>query len=177
MIIYTGRFQPFHNGHLSLIKRIKTDYPDQKLCLAIIKDVPFERKSEFDKMVDGMLSQERNPFNSEVTLTLINEALKTEEIADIFVTLMPRASKETWGTITALFDCERTWVFTKNQTDIDDWEEKKSGFYQSMGDKIIRIPIVKDINGSEIRRALNDGDYEYLKRFVPQSIYEFLKQN
>ena len=75
MIIYTGRFQPFHNGHLSLIRRLREEYPTQKLCLAIIKDVPFKEKTEFDKTVDSMLSCERNPFNSETVLSIIEETL------------------------------------------------------------------------------------------------------
>ena len=89
---------------------------------------------------------------------------------------MPRASQEMWPIISALFDCERTWVFTQNQVDVDEWEEKKCKFYQSMGEKIIRLPIVKDINGSEIRRCLNDGDFDSLKKLVPLNVYEYLKK-
>lgn len=128
MIIYTGRFQPFHNGHLSLIKRIRANYPEQKLCIAVIKDVPIDVKSEFDRTADGVLSKKGNPFNSEIVLTLIEKVLKSENIDNTVVTLMPRASKGTWGIITALFDCERTWIFTKNQSNTDEWEEKKQVF-------------------------------------------------
>ena len=77
MIIYTGRFQPFHNGHLSLIKRIRANYPEQKLCIAVIKDVPIDVKSEFDRTADGVLSKKGNPFNSEIVLTLIEKVLKS----------------------------------------------------------------------------------------------------
>lgn len=177
MIIYTGRFQPFHNGHLFLIKKLRQEYPDKQLCLAVIKDVQFEEKTEFDKIVDVMLSKGRNPFNSEITLSLIEETIKAENLNNVTVTLMPRASKNMWGIITSLFDCERIWVFTKNQDGIDEWEESKVRFYQSMGDKVIRMPIVKDINGSDIRKALSYGDYEYLKSIVPRNVYEYLKQN
>ena len=175
MIIYTGRFQPIHNGHLSLIKRLRTEYPNQTLCIAVIKDIPLEKKSEFDKTSDVILSQERNPFNTEMTLSLINKVVKAEGIDNIIVTLMPRASSATWGIIKALFDCERIWVFTKNRISIDDWEDKKSAFYQSMGDKVIRIPIDKAISGSDIRILIQNSDYDKLQLYLHPSTIEAIK--
>lgn len=175
MIIYTGRFQPFHNGHLSLIKQLSKEHPDETLCIAVIKDIPLEEKTEFDKTVDGMLSQDRNPFNAEITLALIDKVLKAERIDNIVVTLMPRASSATWGIIKALFDCERIWVFTKNQISSDDWEDKKSAFYQSMGDKVIRIPIDKTISGSDIRILIQNSEYDKLQLYLHPSTIEAIK--
>lgn len=174
MIIYTGRFQPIHKGHLSLIKRLRAEYPNQTLCIAVIKDIQVGEKTEFDKTVDGMLSKERNPFNTEITLSIIDKVLKAEGIENTIVTLMPRASLETWNMVKALFDCERIWVFTKNQIGLDDWEEKKSAFYQDMGDKIIRVPITKDINGSDIRMLIENRNYDKLKLYLHVSTIETL---
>lgn len=174
MIIYTGRFQPLHNGHLSLIKQLRQEYPGETLCIAVIKDIPLEEKTEFDKTVDGMLSQDRNPFNTEITLSLIDKVLKAEGIDKIVVTIMPRASLTTWGIIKALFDCERIWIFTKNQITFDDWEDKKAAFYQSMGDKVIRIPIEKNVEGSLIRQAIKDRDYDTLATMVPKEVLNYI---
>jgi len=126
MIIFTGRFQPFHNGHISFIKQLRSEFSNQLLCVAIIKDVPLSTKNEFDKTVDDKLTPDRNPFNAEITLSLINQVLKDEGIDNAIVTLMPRASEATWDIIKTLFDCDRTWVFTQNQVDVDDWEDKKA---------------------------------------------------
>lgn len=174
MIIYTGRFQPIHNGHLSLIQQLRKEYPSETLCVAVIKDIPLEEKSEFDRTVDGMLSQDRNPFNTEITLSLIDNVLKAEGIDNTIVTLMPRASSATWGIVNALFDCERIWIFTKNQISRDDWEDKKAFFYKSMGDKVIRVPIEKTVEGSLIRQAIKNRDYDTLATMVPKEVLNYI---
>ncbi len=177
MIIFTGRFQPFHNGHVSLIKQLRKEYPTQSLCIAVIKDVPLATKNEFDKTVDDKLTPERNPFNAEITLSLINQVLKAEGIDNTVVTLMPRASAATWDIVKTLFDCERIWAFTKNQVALDDWEDKKAAFYQSMGDKVIRIPIEKDIEGTIIRQAIKNHDYEKLDTMVPKAVLKYIVEH
>ena len=177
MIIYTGRFQPFHNGHLDLIKRLKCEYRNEHICLAIIKDVPINNKTMFDEVVDSMLEKARNPFNSEVTLALIRESLHDEGLEDVLVTLMPRASFETWSLITALFDCERTWVFTENQLGKDEWDDKKYEFYKSRGDKVVRVPIKKDFSGSLIRKYIEAKKFGALKTLMPVCILNYLMNN
>lgn len=177
MIIYTGRFQPFHNGHLDLIKSLKLEYPNERICLAIIKDVPINKKTMFDEAVDSMLVKTRNPFNSEVTLALIREALHDEGLEDVLVTLMPRASCETWSLITALFDCERTWVFTENQLGKDEWEDKKYEFYKSRGDKVVRVPIKKNFSGSLIREYIEAKNFGALKTLLPECVLNYMMNN
>ena len=146
MIIYTGRFQPFHNGHLSLIKTLRSSFPTEIICIAVIKDVPLQnKKDEFDELVDQQLRVSKNPFSSDVVLKLIDEVLQQEKLYNVVTTLMPRASKETWQIINALFDCKRIWAFTHNSLQPDEWEEEKAEFYSSMGESIIRIPIKKEI--------------------------------
>lgn len=177
MIIYTGRFQPFHNGHMNLIKRLKREYPNEHICLAIIKDVPINIKTIFDEVVDNMLEKARNPFNSEVTLALVCEALRDDGLEEVLVTLMPRASDETWLLITALFDCERIWVFTENQLGKDEWEDKKYEFYKSRGDKVVRVPIKKDFSGSLIREYLEAKNFGALKTLLPECVLNYLMNN
>ena len=166
-----------HNGHLSLIKQLKKQYPNETVCIAVIKDTPLGSKTDFDHVADGMLSSERNPFDTQVTLTLIDRVLKAEHLDNVLVTLMPRASLATWPVVTALFDCQRTWVFTQNQISPDVWEDQKATFYQSMGDKVIRVPIQKSISGTLIRQAIKLHDYDSLATMVPQQVLQYIVEN
>ena len=175
MIIYTGRFQPFHNGHLSLINTLQKEYPNQIICIGIIKSVPIQNKSNFDKEVDTQLSDSKNPFDAETVLHLIDIVLQQEGLKNVVTTLMPRASQETWPTICAMFDCERVWAFTENRLQVDEWEQKKAAWYADMGENTIHIPIEKNINGTDIRTAIQEGNFDSLAPFVPIPILDYLK--
>ena len=172
MLIYTGRFQPVHNGHISLIQKLRELYPHETICVAIIKNVPIESDNEFDKSVDSMMLEERNPYSAEVVLKMMTKVIKTRFPENVVATLMPRASVSNWSTITALFDCERIWAFTENQNTVDEWEKKKFDFYTQQGDETIRVKIKKDIEGTKIREFLKKKDYDSLKRLVPAEIIE-----
>lgn len=175
MLIFTGRFQPFHNGHLSIIDRLRTLYPQEIICVAIIKDTPIKKeKTEFDKIVDRKLSKDQNPFPADVTIMLVNKILKNLAYDNVVTTLMPRAASETWEYIISLFDNERTWVFTKNTSAQDDWEDEKCHFYESQGEKVIRIPIEKEIEGTIIRQAIRDREYDKLVAMVPKEVLSYI---
>ena len=176
MIIYTGRFQPFHNGHLSLIKYLRNNYPEQTICIAIIKDVSIKsQKSMFDQLTDQQLIKSKNPFDSEIVLKLICSVLQQEHLPNVVTTLMPRASLETWSAICALFDCQRTWAFTQNTLQQDVWEQNKIAFYESLGESTITVPIQKSISGTDIRTAIANSDFKMLSELVPPQVLEHLK--
>ena len=131
MLIYTGRFQPFHNGHLSILIRLHEIYPDETICVAVIKDYAFyKKKNDFDRRVDAELSKNDSRFNAEKTLSVITKVIRTRDLKNVVTTLMPRASIESWPTIEYLFDCKRTWIFTENRYEPDDWELLKVNFYK-----------------------------------------------
>lgn len=177
MFIFTGRFQPFHNGHLSIIEYLSKKYPNEIICVAIIKDYPFlEEKSDFDKRVDIELSKKSDALDAEKTLHIITNILQNRGYKNTVVTLMPRASSESWKVIESLFDCNRIWVFTDNQQQPDSWEELKRNFYVSMNEDIILVPIEKTVNGTDIRFRLKNKDYEILRESLPKEVIDFYKK-
>lgn len=177
MLIFTGRFQPFHNGHLNIIEYLRKKFPNEIICVAIIKDYPFlGEKSDFDKRVDIELAKKTDEFDAEKALHIITKVLKNRRYENVVVTLMPRASRESWKVIESLFDCNRTWVFTDNQQRPDPWEELKSNFYVSMNENILLVPIEKTINGTDIRIRLQNRDYEMLREFLPEEVINFYKK-
>ncbi len=177
MYIFTGRFQPFHNGHLSVIEHLCKNYPDDTICVAIIKDFPFMgEKTGFDKRVDIEIAKKDTKLNAETILSLINQVLHHYGYNCVVTTLMPRASVQSWGVIECLFDCDRTWVFTVNQQEDDLWEKAKSSFYASQGEKTIFVPINKSISGTLLRDLIQHGDYAKLSEYLPSDVIKFYKE-
>lgn len=177
MYIFTGRFQPFHKGHLSVIEHLCDNYPYETICVAIIKDFPFVgEKTDFDKRVDIEIAKKDPMFNAETTLSLINQVLRHFGYDHVVTTLMPRASIQSWEVIERLFDCDRTWVFTDDQHGNDSWERTKSEFYELQGEKVIFIPINKSISGTLLRELIHKGDYVKLEEYLPFDIIKILKK-
>lgn len=174
MYIFTGRFQPFHNGHLSVVEYLCRNYPNDTICVAIIKDFPFiGEKTEFDKQVDIEIAKKDPGLNAETTLSLINQVLHNCGYDYVVTTLMPRASVQSWRVIEYLFDCDRTWVFTDNQQEDDYWEKAKISFYASQGEKTIFVPINKSISGTLLRKLIQHGDYAKLREYLPSDVIKF----
>ncbi len=177
MFIFTGRFQPFHNGHLNIVEYLSKKYPNEIICVAIIKDYPFlGEKNDFDKRVDIELAKKSDALDAAKTLHIITKVLQNRGYENAVVTLMPRASVESWKVIESLFDCNRVWVFTDDQQQSDSWEELKSNFYISMNEDILLVPIKKNVNGMNIRMKLQNKDYEILREFLPEEIIDFYKK-
>ena len=177
MIIFTGRFQPFHNGHLSLIRYVQEKYPRETLCLAIVRNIPNNELTDFDKQASKALNNSRNLLTAEQTLYTIQKTLSCLEYKNVISTLIPRPSDETWPIIDSMFDSRRKWLFTCNVTEIDKWEEIKIDFYKSKGESVNIVPISKDISGTRIRRLLENIDehYEELLEVLPETVLQCIK--
>lgn len=181
MIIYTGRFQPFHNGHLSFIEKLVSGFPNEQICVAVIKKSKMvdEYKDEFDKVVDAEWKKKNFVFESEETVELIRKILENRfperfKSNMILCCDMPRASVQTWHEVEEIFGDDRVWAFSLNEGKVDEWEEKKCEFYSSMGDRTVRVKIQKDVNGSDIRKHIENKNSSALKKLVPPETLEFL---
>lgn len=170
MLIFTGRFQPFHNGHLGLVDRLLESYPHETICLAIIKDFKVSTNTTFDLLANTALSKERSLFSAEASLKLIQKVIKTRNYENVITTLMPRASDESWHIIDSMFDSKRVWVFTKRIDGVDAWEEAKMKYYRSKGEKTIMIPVSKDLSGTDIRDSIKCNNMRHLKHTIPNEI-------
>lgn len=176
MIIITGRFQPFHNGHLSLLNEVVKRYPNEFICIAIIKDIPHvKEKNDFDKIADQHFVDDKNPFNSSFTIKMIKTIISKRKYKNVCCTFMPKSSEEIWPVICSLFDEKRYWVIPKVNDDPKDWENVKANFYSLRNDEVIRIEVNKTINATEIRKAILDENWHIVKMNVPKIIYRMLK--
>jgi len=72
-VLFIGRFQPFHKGHLEIIKKISAEY--QNIIIGI-------GSSQYQNTLE-------NPFSENERKEMIIESLKNEEIKNYKIVLLP----------------------------------------------------------------------------------------
>ena len=129
-----GRFQPFHKGHLYLIK---------------------EALKNSDKAIIGIGSanilDKDNPYNLSERLKVLNKILKEEKLEHLIesiVTIDDTPSDDEWLTL-ALNKVEGVDLIVGN----NDWV---NGLFKNSGYKVLRVPYYKRhiYQGSKIRERL-----------------------
>jgi len=123
MYIFAGRFQPFHNGHLEVLRQLCQKVgPEDTIVLAVV--APFQSQDIKDKAFleasEEHHKPERNPWDVSVVLSAVSHVALTEGYGKrILTTLLPRPEYG-WETIVKWFPGERIWVIPLAQEDFDE---------------------------------------------------------
>jgi len=152
IILYIGRFQPFHKGHLELIKSIYT---------------------KFDKIIIGIGSSQyshdlNNPFTLEERKSMIKNTLKENKIKNFEIFEIPDINNyPKWvshvESITPKFDI----VLTNNSITASLFKKKGYKIYKS------KLFNKKEFSGKEIRKKMLISD-ESWKNSIPKSVYDII---
>lgn len=152
--LFIGRFQPFHNGHLSVLKgMVKVS----------------------DKVLIGIGSSEKSgtaddPFSSVERREMIQRALQEVNVIPMydvaFVDLPDMEEDEVWAKM-CLELCENkiTKVWTGNE-----WTKK---CFENTGVEIQNIKEVPGISATEIRQKMMKG--ESWEDMVPGPVSDYIK--
>lgn len=170
--IFTGRFQPFHKGHMQVFQQICEKLnPSDILVLGVIspfhstdiKDMSFLECSKEHHVPD------RNPWNVTVPLSAISKIVRSSHYqSQIITTLLPRPEYG-WETIKSWFPQKRIWVIPFAGEKFD---ERKSEYFTKMGDKIIRFEDTTGISGRELREFYKKNLYEEFAKYLPEGLAE-----
>lgn len=157
--VFTGRFQPFNNVHLQIIRELKKKY--NKILVGIFVPENIERKENiFDK---DKFSKENNPFSYEQISGMIARTADVE----VFRFYPPN-----------LYSFEK---FKNNfPSDIKDagfivpnGDEKKIERLKSLGLNYSLIDKIQGVSSSEIREMIKAGNEKW-KEFVPKEVVEVI---
>jgi nicotinamide-nucleotide adenylyltransferase len=147
--LFIGRFQPFHNGHLKDIKN----------CLQFS-----------EKVVIGIGSSDQNnttdnPFSYDERKEMIEKTLKAHNIAAFEIIAIPDVNDDSkWvehvKKLVPMFDL----AYTGNK-----WVKK---LFESAGITVRDVALLKDINGTLIRKRINKS--ENWAELVPKEISDYI---
>lgn len=149
--LFVGRFQPFHKGHLFMIKRILED---------------------FDRLIIGIGSAQysntvRNPFSSEERLVMISKALENEGVDSCDIVLIDDTNDHSiWVESVESVVPGFGVVFSNDPLTVSLFREKNH--------EVREPPLHKreEYSGTEIRERIGTGkDWEEL---VPEVVAEYI---
>lgn len=147
-----GRFQPIHNGHLAIIKKILEEHSFVKIALG---------SAQYSGMKD-------NPFSALERTQMIRLSLENEGITSFDIFPVPDIHDELAypehvlkivGKVDALYA-----VDNKNTADI----------FSGVIPEIIKMKRIDGIKSREIREYMKHGD-NYWKKLVPKKVASYLE--
>jgi nicotinamide-nucleotide adenylyltransferase len=162
--LYIGRFQPFHNGHLHVIKNIILKDNDRVIIV-----IGSAEKNFIDK----------NPLTAGERHTLINEALKEAEIPAEKYCIIPVRNVNNYAlwvnhinVYVPSYDC----LYTGSKIVKTCFEHKYKHLHsKKVGPQMIQVPRDKvPVSASEIRNAMVSG--KKWENMVPKSVEKILKK-
>jgi len=153
--IFVGRFQPFHNGHLAVIKNILGEVDELVIVIG---------SAQYSHRID-------NPFTTGERLTMIHNALEEAEIP----------SERCWIVPVRDVHVHMLWVtevvgYTPKFDVVYGNEPLTRRLFSEAGFKVKSVPYEKReiYSATEIReRMLKGKNWEEL---VPKSVAEFIKE-
>ncbi|MFA6919341.1 MAG: nicotinamide-nucleotide adenylyltransferase [Patescibacteria group bacterium] len=150
-ILFIGRFQPFHLGHLSVIKEI-------------------DARGDVDEIIIGIGSSQysqtdENPYNYETRKKMIEMVLPKELAKKFSIFAIPDVHENNiWvdhvKNIVGSFD----EVYTGNELVRSLFADKKY--------LVLPIKIKIKVSGTKIREMIKNGDEKW-KELVPEEIYDY----
>src|SRR5262245_38493391 len=147
-LVACGRYQPFHNGHLSLLR--KAARHDGEIVVGVLITMRIaapattEPQDPFTVLGDERCDERHNPFTAVDRVRMISAALRTESwAARAFVTPMPRPDLY-WPVIEAMLPGPRTWILPINDDPINAAKER---YYRAHGDDVLHLPVDVDVSG------------------------------
>lgn len=149
--VFIGRFQPFHKGHLSVVKKIS-----RKCRLTIVIGSTNRKSGE-------------NPFPARLRQRMIRAALAEAGIKDVVVIPMPDTrDDQLWAKKFLHLTKNPDLVVTGNS-----WVVK---CLKNSGVEFLKIKEKgRKISATKIRAAMRAG--KPWKQMVPGAVFKFLKKN
>ncbi len=179
-VIWEGRFQPIHIGHLSYIKRL-LEYGDHLWIFVVENEkstdvLHFGQKSpvpDFTSIVDTHHVNEKNPLPFWLRYRLVIDTIKFEFRDNVPITVLGgRRLDLAWDIYSKIFPPNRVFITPLR----DSFEDCKAKAWRDLGEKVIRVEVddLPKISATQVREKIKNQ--EPLKRLLSPATVSLLKQ-
>lgn len=178
-IIFTGRFQPLHMGHIHFLEAVKRKYPDDLLLLCVIRNTMQNRIAKEDSTFHQLSQKKQTPVNNPLPnwnrYRLLSLAVQGNDVLKWNTEIIFRNRSDVdWDESIADLPKDRIWVFPKYGKEKFDIE--KVAFYQSKGECIEIIEFYDDnaaYSATTIRNQLKEYGKNADLSFLPNACREY----
>lgn len=153
--VWDGRFQPFHRGHLAVIRRILDVHPGP-LVVMIIQSSTRDHDSAYSAQVDLHHQSHRNPLSLWERFCIVRMALDAAALAQR-VTVLGILRPDLYWPVTQQFYPPNRFICLTGK---DEYERAKVSFWRNLGERpvVIEVPGVEGISATELRRRMRDSE-------------------
>ena len=162
--ILPGRHQPPHNDHLRIIERALELAPRLVVGLIVHAAAAGEPQSAFERIAREENAAERAPFTLLERIEMLHAALTPRQRERVTLVGMPRPEADP-ALVRAMFPGERVWLVP----DVGDaFDDEKARWFESAGERVLRIALEKTTDGRRVRAALDSP--QELRHHVPAAV-------
>jgi bifunctional NMN adenylyltransferase/nudix hydrolase len=164
VIVFIGRFQPFHNAHLEIVKRA-TELAEHTAIIVGSANQPRIFKNPF--------SYDEREYLINETLMMVNASYSIHPIQDTIY------NNETWvSRVQSIVN--KIYPFENARVGIIGYKKDETSFYLDMFPQwdLIEVPLIEELSASQIRKLYFKEDYNpnFIKSVIPVEVLEFLNK-
>lgn len=174
-LLFAGRFQPFHVGHLDSMQRLIEEHRPSELVLCVLGGVPDgfvdEEESDLRTHAQAHHVAERNPWP--LTTTMAAAARICSHLVQAHPSLlaaplsMPRMDLA-WPFVERWIPAPRCWAVPQT---IDAFSMAKRDFFLGHGDEVVLFDEQRITSGEFIRSSMAAGD-PLTRTLIPDLVHD-----
>ena len=180
-IIFTGRFQPLHMGHIHMLEAIKRKYPNNLLLLCMIRNTTGTKKakgdSSFHQIAQKKHATTNNPLPNWNRYRLLSLAVQGNELLREHTEIIFRNRSDLdWDESVADLPDDRIWVFPRHGK--EEFDKEKVEYYRSKGERVEIIDYFDDnpaCSATAVREQIKKYGKNVDLSFLPESCKDYFR--
>lgn len=169
-VVWTGRFQPTHVGHLAILQRSFAEF-DMPHAVILTTYYGWSADTPYAESSRESYEARRNPLTMWERLRLMRLAVETLPRGnDLTIISAPRHDLD-WQRVSEFYPPQRIIALTAK----DEFENTKELLWRSRGERVHVFRDMQDVlTTTEIRRRVNQG--EDWRAFLPEATWSYFEE-